>query len=147
MASKSTKGLHRTVALITNGVTQAGSFAKVRSFSVKPDATVSKTDHLGATTSVVDLMHHGWDGNFTIEEEDQSAALVYEGIAQAAVDGTTPPRISLMEIRRYVDPALIPQTFIYEDVILKLDEEAASGRKEYNTASFTFAATNRKRVG
>lgn len=147
MPSKSTKGLHRTLALVVDGVQQVGSFAKARSFEANPDASINKTDHLGEAESEVDLMHHGWDGKFTIEEEDAAAAKVYEKYVTASAAGTTMPRVSLMEIRRYVDPAIKPETFLYEEMVLKLDSESSSGRKDYNTASFTFAAKRRKRVG
>jgi hypothetical protein len=147
MPSKSTKGLHRTLVLVVDGVQQAGSFAKARSFEATPDASIMKTEHLGESESEVDLMHHGWDGKFTLEEEDAAAAKVYEKYVTASADGTTMPRVSLMEIRRYVDPAILPETLLYEEMVLKLDNETASGRKEYNLASFSFSAKRRKRVG
>lgn len=147
MASKSTKGLHRTLVLVVEGVQKQGSFAKARTFEASPDASIMKTEHLGESESEVDLMHHGWDGKFSIEEEDAEAAKVYEKYVAASADGTTMPRISLMEIRRYVDPAILPETFLYEEMVLKLDNETAAGRKDYNLASFSFAAKRRKRVG
>lgn len=147
MASKSSKGLHRTLALIVNGQQQPGSFVKVRTFSAKPDAAIMKTDHLGEALSEVDVMHHGWDISFTIEEEDANAAKYYEKVTASSEAGTTLPRVDLIEIRNYVDPSVLPETFVYGELVLKMDSDDSSGRKEYTTMSFSGACKTRERVG
>lgn len=146
MASKSTKGLHRTLGLVLDGVQQVGSFTKVNSFTATPDAEIKKSDHLGEAESEVDMMHHGWNFQFGIEEQDSAAARAYERIVAAASAGTALPRIDIIEIRAYVDPSLQVETFIYQECVLKLDSDESSGRKEYNKSMFSGACKRRVRL-
>ena len=144
MASKSTKGLHRTIGLVVDGVQQVGSFAKVTNFSASPDAEMPKTDHLGEEESEVDITIKGWNFSFAIEEEDAAAAAVWDAILSRSRVGQALPRIDLIEIRRYVDPSIQTKSFIYQEAVLKLDSEEASGRTEYNKASWSGACKRRK---
>jgi hypothetical protein len=146
MASKSTKGLHRTLALVVDGVQQVGSFTKVVNFTATPDAEIKKSDHLGEPESEVDMMHHGWNFQFGIEEQDSAAAKVYESIANAATDGRTLPRVDLIEIRTYVDGSLPVETFLYQEAVMKMDSDESGGRKEYNKTMFSGACKRRVRL-
>jgi hypothetical protein len=137
MASKSIKGLHQTVGLIVNGVQQVGSFSKVESFEQTPDADLMTSEFLGESESEVDFMHHGWQFRFDVQEEDTKIVDVYESIIVQARAGSPLPRIDVILITAYVDPAVPTMTEIFQEAVLKMDSRSASGRKEYLKAAFS----------
>lgn len=124
--------------VIIDGVQQQGSFSKVENFKWNPRQDLTDSDFVGETESEPDVMHHGFDVSFSIHEMDNSAV---EAALMTFVDALTAglplPKVNLVFIKKYRDPAIPVKTLIFQNVKLKLDSQEASSRKDYVKSSFS----------
>lgn len=135
--SQRAKGSNTSIVVVQNSQQQVGSFTKCETFEVTPDAEIKKSDFLGESTSDGDMQHHGYDFKFTIHEQDSKAIAFYNNIAAASEAGVLLPDMEVMAITQYPDPAQGIVTEILQDVVIKLDSRAFSGRKEYLKNAFS----------
>jgi len=131
------RGQEVTGQLVVDGKLLLGSFAKMESFSWKPNADLNASDFVGETTSEPDLQHHGYDFDFTIHELDNQAAQIYLKLVAALEAGAVLPAINFVVIKSYRDPSVPLTTLVFQDVKLKLNSQDIGGRKDYVKNAFS----------
>lgn len=138
MATDRIRGQETTLQFIVDGAQKSGSFAYVESFKWSPRQDLSDSDFLGETESEPDIMHHGFDFNFTLHESENSPIDdVLLPIIQSNQQGTPLPSISLVFIKRYRNPATPTKTVVFQNVVLKFDSQDESSRKDYVKTAFS----------
>lgn len=143
------RGQEVTVLLQVNGVPQAGSFAKVTGGGYTSRTDITNTGFAGEAEDEPDIIHNGWDIDFGIHEQDNTAIdNVWLPIIEAATSSSpqvsTPqtglPTIDVIFIKKYRDPKLPPVTLTFTNVKIKLERGEFSDRKSYWTNRFTGSA-------
>jgi hypothetical protein len=131
MANARIKGLNVTVGLVFDGVQQSGSFSKVENFELTPNAELRDSDFLGESESEPDYMHHGYDFKFSIHETDKGVMELYDVLTAASAAGTTLPRVDVVVITTFVDPAVPAATEVLQEAVIKIDSRSVGSRKDY----------------
>jgi len=137
VATTRIRGQETTGQLVVDGKLLLGSFAKLENWAFKPISDIKDSDFVGEAESEFDVQHHGWEVSFTIHEQDGQAMQTYLQIVAALEAGIAMPNFNFVVIESYRDPSVPLSTYVCQDLKLKLDEHAASGRKEYVKNSFT----------
>lgn len=143
--SESLKGEHHTISIIIDGVTQAGSFAKLESFDWRPDAEIKKSDFVGEESSEGDLQYNGADFSFAIQEKDAAPLQFWDSIVAKIQNGEMSPDIVVSVTKSYRDPSMIPKTIVFESAVIKLDSMSVK-RKEFTMYNFSGFASKARIV-
>lgn len=137
MPTSRIKGRHRSLYFSVEGATKIGSFSRVVNFSHKPDATIEKSDFLGEDASDGDLEINGHDVNWMIHQEDAKAIEYWEGVVRKYGARIRLPSLQMVVITTFLNPAIPVKTQTFSEGVVKLDEDAASGRKDWLQATFS----------
>lgn len=137
MAIDRVRGQETSLSITVDGILQSGSFTTVDNFKWSPRQDLTNTGFLGEPTERPDLQHHGFDFSFSIHEIDNAAVNVLINIVNQELAGAAPPNMNLVFIKRYMDPALVPETLVFEKVRLKLDSQEAGSRKDFIKTMFS----------
>jgi hypothetical protein len=124
----------------------AGSFFKVRDFTLTPRTDLVEESYLNENFDDLDVQHHGYDFSFTIDELDD-AALNYLSLITYNEENALPPAevsVSVRYVYRDVLNPTGPKTEQLIDCVLKMAERTIGGRKEYIQNSFEGKAKQRK---
>lgn len=140
------RGQEYSAYLVVDGATLLGSFAKMDSFSAKPRADLTDSDFLGETESEPDLMNHGWDMSFTIDQLDDQAAVLWDNLVSQLDAGAILSRINIVVIKTFRDPSVPAATHVYQNCRLKLDDETSGSRKDYVKNSFSAKCKTRQKL-
>jgi len=114
----------------------AGSFTKVRDFSITPRIDQIEESYLGETFDDLDQQVHGFDFSFTVDELDASALQFLDLVVFKEQFNLAPPVVTVSVTYVYREGGVQPQTQIFSDCILKNAERSIGGRKEYIQNSF-----------
>jgi hypothetical protein len=98
---------------------------------------------MGQAEAEGDIEHSGYDFNFTIHETDTKAIDYWGNVVSLFSAGKPLPDVSLVVITNYIDPSIPAKTETLQEVVLKLDERAASSKKDYIKNMFTGFAPNK----
>lgn len=135
------RGSETTLSVTIDGQQLNGSFAKVESWKVTPRTDLIESDFIGEPLTDLDIQHHGYDISFTIRESTRDVIdtlLRIVSLASPTLPGTgNSPAITLTFVRRFRDVGQVALTTICSGVLLKVDDEDASGRKDFVKCSFS----------
>lgn len=134
--SQRLRGREVTIRLTVDGVEQVGSFFKVTEFTITPRTDLVEEEFLGELESDLDIMHHGYDFSFTVQQQDEATLNFLTTIVAREQVRDQHPDITMVVIYAYRDPFATSQVEVYYDVFLKVTERGFSGRKEYVTDGF-----------
>lgn len=121
----------------------AGSFAKVKNFSITPRIDQTEEGYVGETADDLDQQVHGYDFSFSIDELDSAAIDFLSLIAFKELTNLAPPIITVTASYVYRDLTIQPRTEILTECILKPAERNVGGRKEYISNSYEGKAKHR----
>lgn len=144
--SQKMRGQEITMRIAVDGVVQGGSLIKLTDFTATPRTEIQEDDYLGEKETDLDIMHHGWDGGFSIDYEDAAGIELTEDILGREENNEQHPRITITVIYTFREPGKRGKVAVYRDVFMKQDEETAGGRKEKVKGKFSFKAKKRRVV-
>lgn len=113
-----------------DGAQQTGSWLKIMSLTVTPRTDLQEADYLGEAETDLDVMHHGYDVTAEFDIQDAKAIDVLDDIQARNEAGAKPQDITLTVMYTFRDGVTPGRIVAYHEGVLKVDEEAASGRKE-----------------
>ena len=113
-----------------------GSFFKVRDFTLTPRTDLVEESYLGEKFDDLDVIHHGYDFSFTVDELNEQVLNFLSLITFKEADNLPPPIIGVSVGYIYREIGVPPQTEQLIDCVLKLAERTIGGRKEYIQNSF-----------
>ena len=140
MGSKRIRGQEALVQVSIDGELQIGSFFKVRDFRTSERGDLVEESYLGELADDLDYMHHGFDGSFTLDNEDAGTLAFLADIVAREQSAEEHPDIVVTVTYIYRDPNLDPVTESYSEVVMRRSEQAIGGRKEYVQSTFEFKA-------
>lgn len=140
-----TRGAETFVQLVFDGQLLAGSFSQVENFKVTPRADLTDTGFLGETEDEPDIMFHGYDFSFSIQEQDNAAFDIWDQVVANLAAGIALPVIDVMVVKRYRDPGVKAVTHTYQRCVLKLDSQDHGSRKDYLKSMFSGKCKTRKK--
>lgn len=129
------RGQETTVRVLVDGQEQAGSFFKIKDFTVTPRADLMENDYLGELESDLDFQHHGFDFSFSVDMQDASTIDFLSNIVSREQFAIAHPNITMSVIYAFRD-GTDPRIETYYGVFLKMNDTSFSGRKEYVSVSF-----------
>lgn len=133
--SQRIRGQEATVQVIVNGDLKGGSFARVTDFNLTPRTEIQETDFLGETETDLDIAHHGYDFDFTIQEEDTKARDFLLQIVLAEQNHEAHPAVNVVVTFSYRTGTT--STIVLQSCFMKLDSLAVGGRKDFVTNKFS----------
>lgn len=140
MGSKRIRGQEALVQVSLDGELQVGTFFKVRDFRVSERGDLVEESYLGELADDLDYQHHGFDGSFTLDNEDAGTIAFLADIVSREQAAEEHPDIVITVTYIYRDPGLDPVTESYSDCVMRRSEQTIGGRKEYVQSSFEFKA-------
>lgn len=144
MSSTRIRGQEVLIQVSVNNEPQAGSFFKVRDFKISERGDIVEESYLGEVADDLDYQHHGFDGSFTIDNEDALALAFMASIVALEEASEAHPDIVITATYVYRDPSITGVVEIYSDCFMRLSEQNVGGRKEYVQSSFEFKAKTRQ---
>lgn len=133
--SQRIRGQEATVQVIVNGDLKGGSFARVTDFNLTPRTEIMETDFLGETETDLDIAHHGYDFDFTIQEEDSKARDFLMDIVLAEQNHQAHPTVNVVVTFTYRTGT--SSTIVLQSCFMKLDALSIGGRKDFVTNKFS----------
>jgi hypothetical protein len=130
------RGQEATIIFNVDGVTQVGSFAKVKDFAMSPRTDINEEEYLGELESDLDIQHHGFDFSFTVDNQDERTLDYLSLIVGREQAQQAHPDITMTILNAYRERNAINQAEIYNDVFMKVTEQGYPGRKENVTTGF-----------
>lgn len=140
------RGQEALLTVTVDGERQEGSFFKVRDFRVTPRTDIIEEDYLGELKSDLDIQHHGFDGSFTVDNEDALTISYLSEIIAREENHERHPSIVISVEYVYREPGNLGQIEAYSDCFLKVSEQSIGGRKEYVQTSFEWKAKERQQI-
>lgn len=126
----------------------AGSFFKVRDWTLTPRTDLVEESYLGENFDDLDIQHHGFDFAFTVDELDAAAINFLSLLTFKEENALPPPIIGVSATYIYREQTLVtptlPHTVLLSQCVLKQSERSVAGRKEYIQNSFEGKAKQRK---
>jgi hypothetical protein len=118
----------------------AGSFFKVREFTLTPRTDLVEQEYLGEDFDDLDVQHHGFDFSFTIDELDNAAINFLSLIVFKESAKLPPPVISVAVTYIYRETAIVAPTLPHTEeligCVMKQADRTIGGRKEYIQNSY-----------
>ena len=114
----------------------AGSFFKVRDFTLTARTDITEEPYLGEQFDDLDIQHHGWDFSFSIDEVDAEAINFMDLVVYKDGANLPPPEVAVSATYTYRSLTLLPKTEQLTGCILRLAEKKVGGRKEKVQNSF-----------
>lgn len=130
--SQRIRGQEATVQIIVDGDVKSGTFSKVTDFSLDPRMDVNETDFLGEVETDLDVQHHGFDFQFTLQEQDDKTHDLLVLIVEREQARERHPSINIVVTFNY-RAGNGAQTIVLENCFMKLDSLSIGGRKDYIT--------------
>lgn len=122
----------------------AGSFFKVRDWTLTPRTDLVEQDYLGENFDDLDIQHHGYDFAFSVDELD-AAPINYLSLITFKEENALPPAsVTVAVTYVYREPATLPQTVLLIDCVLKQGERTVGSRKDYIQNTYEGKAKQRK---
>jgi hypothetical protein len=145
--SQRIRGQEVTLRVAVDGQTQRGSFFKVTEFTITARTDLPEEDFIGELESDIDIQHHGFDMEFTVQHQDQAALDFLSTIVQREQLAQQHPNITITVTYTYRgELGAEDQVEVYHDVFLKPNDVTMSGRKEYVTSSFMAKCKRRSQL-
>lgn len=128
--SQRIRGQEATIQIVVDGDVKNGTFAKVTDFNLTPRTDVMETSFLGELEDDLDIQHHGFDFDYSLQEQDKKSHQLLMDIVAREVARTRHPAINIVVTFAYRagEPA---QTIVLQNCFMKLDGISIGGRKEY----------------
>ncbi len=123
---------------------QEGSFFKVRDFRVTPRTDLVEESYLGELTDDLDVQHHGFDGSFTVDNEDERTLSFLSNLIVREENHEAPSDIKIAVEYLYREPGVLATRVTYFAAVMKVAEQGIGGRKEYVQTSFEWKAKSRE---
>ena len=124
------RGQEVVLRLAIDGAAVEGSMFKVNDFTVTPRQELQEADYIGEDVSDLDVMHNGYDLAWSIDMQDAVSIDLIDDIAKRNEGKKAPQDVTLTVIYTFREPGAGGRVVVYHDMVLKVDEEGASGRKE-----------------
>ena len=125
----------------------AGSFFKVRDFTLTPRTDLVEQEYLGENQDDLDVQHHGFDFGFTVDELNNATLQYLSLLTFKEENALPPPIISVATTYIYREQVVVvptlPQTVLLTECVLKQGERTIGGRKEYIQNAFEGKAKKR----
>lgn len=134
--SQRIRGAEVTIRLTVDGELQEGSFFKVTEFTSTPRTDLVEEDFLGELESDLDIMHHGFDFAFSVQNQDEVTLEFLSTIISREQNQDAHPDITMVVIYSFREAGATNKVEVYHDVFLKVNEQGFSSRKDYVTTGF-----------
>jgi len=131
------RGQETQVLFNIDGTPKKGSWLKVTDWSLKPRTEILEDDFVGETESDLDIMHHGHDWSFSIQNEDVEAIDYMTDVIFREQQRKAHPKITMTVLLNYRKPGATNAALVCHQVFLKVDELGAPGRKERTKTVFS----------
>jgi hypothetical protein len=115
----------------------------VNDWTLSPRTDLVEKDYLGEKTTSLDVMHHGYDFNFTVDETSSVVIDLLDLIQWKEENNLPPPRFTVAATVKYRD-GVTRKTEQLIDCRLKVAERGFGGRTEYISSSIEGKARSRK---
>lgn len=113
-----------------------GSFQKVKDWKVTPRIDLVEDEYCGESATDLDVQVNGYDFTFSVDTEDEKCIDFLTDIVSAEEQGLPHPTLVFFVIMAMRKPGAQSRTLIYHDIVMKVAEEGAGGRKERVGVSF-----------
>lgn len=130
------RGKEATIRLQKDGQPLGGSFLKTKDFTLTPREDITEDDFLGEPETDFDIMHHGFDFNFTAHVVNRVGTEFLRDLVERDRNGLAFPRMTLVVILKYREPGVRAQSLVLPRVVMKMNELSFSDRKDYVTHAF-----------
>ena len=134
--SRRIRGQEVDIRVTVDGVLQEGTFTKIQDFTETPRTDITEEDFLGEPQTDLDIQHHGFDISFGGQVEDQRAIDFFSDVVSREEQQLPHPDITITVIYAFREGDSENRVKVYQEVFLKIAEDAFSGRKEYATTTF-----------
>lgn len=136
------RGQEVTIRVTVDGRPQAGTWAKVKDFTVTPRTELVEEEYLGEQHTDLDKQHNGFDLAFSVDMQDRALIdfLSEEISGEENQDALRSVTINVLyAFRDGTDP--VGET--YFDAVLKVADQSFGGRQEYVSYSVEGKAKRR----
>ena len=140
MGSRRIRGQEALIQVSVDGELQTGTFFKVRDFRTTERGDLVEEAYLGELADDLDYQHHGFDGSFTLDNEDGSTLEFLADIIAREQNAEEHPSIVITVTYIFRDSDSQTLTEAYSDCVMRRSEQSIGGRKEYVQSSFEFKA-------
>lgn len=130
------RGQEVLLKLTIDGQPGTGSWLKAKDWKVTPRTEITEQDYLGETESDLDIQHHGYDFQFSVDELDDKILRFIQTTAERESEGLRPQQITMTVINNYRESSNVVADNYY-DVFMKVDDRGAGGRKEMVSATIS----------
>lgn len=134
--SQRIRGQEVTIQVVIDGSIKAGSLAQVMEFQLNPRTDITETPFLGEIEDDLDIMHHGYDFEFTVHEKDGTVRDILLDIVAREQDRTAHPAVNVVVTYAY-RAGTASKSIVLENCFLKVDRMDIGGRKEYVSNRFS----------
>ncbi len=134
--SQRIRGQEATIQVVVDSDVKSGTFSKVTDFNLTPRTDIVETEFLGEVEADLDIQHHGFDFDFSLQEQDSKTHDLLMDIVAREQARTRHPAVNIVVTFAYRvgEPA---QTIVLENCFMKMDSLTIGGRKEYITNKFS----------
>jgi hypothetical protein len=129
------RGEEVTLTFNVDGVTQVGSFLKVKNFKVDPRQDIPEVPSLGEDEDDLDFQHHGFSFSFDVYNVDKAALLFLQKIVARELAHQEHPLILVTATHKYRNGTSATE-HLHGDLKLKVNTHNMGGRKENVMTSF-----------
>lgn len=130
------RGQEAIVRVTVDGVPVAGDFAKVKDLTITPRTDLTEEGYLGETFDDLDVMHHGADFSFTVDQENGESLEYLAQLVNQEEANQAPSNIIMTAILNYREAGVPSKEIVLQQAVLKVNDLSFSGRKEYISTSF-----------
>jgi len=138
------RGAEATLRITVDGESQTGSWLKVKDFKSSARQDIVETDYLGELETDLDLQHHGFDLSFSVDIQDRKVMDFLTKVVDREAIQRAHPSITINVIYAFRGNNGEPVSETFYNVILKVNETSAGGRKDYVNTSFEGKAKKRQ---
>lgn len=130
------RGQEVLLKLTIDGQPGAGTWLKVKDWKMTPRTEITEQEYLGETESDLDIQHHGYDFQFSVDQLDDKVMRFIQTTADREAEGLRPQQITMAVIHNFRESSNVVADNYY-DVFMKADEHGAGGRKEIVAATIS----------
>jgi hypothetical protein len=124
------RGQEITARISVDGAGVSGSMFKISSITVTPRTDLQEADYIGESESDIDVQHHGYDVTWEVDIQDAKTIDLMDDIQDRNESGSRPQDVTLVVMYKFREDNVPGRIIAYHEGMMKLDEEAAAGRKE-----------------
>lgn len=128
-----------TISSDVSGVatTLRGSMQKTKDFTSTPRTDIKEDDYLGELETDLDIQHHGWDLEFSVDTTDAAVMEYTDGVIAAEDEHRAHPNTTITVIYTFREPGVRGKIAVFHGVFLKQDNEQIPGRKDIIKCKFS----------